>query len=1548
MLAGILIASTCAFALNPTLDVSQYAHTAWKIRDGFAKGSILSIAQTPDGYLWLGTAFGLYRFDGVRNVLWQPPPDQQLPSTTITSLVASRDGTLWVGTRNGLSSWKNGKLTQYAELAGLAIRALVEDHEGSIWAGTNGSPGPPDGKLCEIRNGSVRCHPEMSGVTHGVFGLHEDDKGNLWVGVEMGVWRWRPGPAEFHALPGLPSGRMQSMADGDDGALLIATTAAIVRLADGKAEPVYRFPTARRGFRYLRMLCDRDGGLWVGPAGRGIVHIHQGRTDVFSESDGLSGDDIYDLFEDREGNIWVATINGLDRFHELPVVTYSRKQVLSDIPWGGMLAARDGSIWFATLDGLSRLNHDQVTVYRQHRTRVGARQIVGSGLPDEGVGSLFQDSRGRIWVSTPTGIGYLENDRFIPTAAPGGLVSSLAEDASSNLWIANRELGLLRLSGRQVFPSIPWTTFGRKDPATVMATDPLHGGLWLGFSQGGIVWFRDGQVRSSYSATDGLAKGAVHQLRFDTEGALWVATEGGISQLKDGHIATLTSKSGLPCDAVQWTMEDDAQSVWLMMPCGLVRVARSELDTWAGAADKSPGTIRTTVFDNSDGLRTLAVVGDYTPRVAESRDGKLWFSVPDGISVIDPHHLPFNKLPPPVHIEKVIADRKEYRENLSGDAPSNPHLPPLLRELEIDYTALSFVAPEKVLFRYKLEGWDQDWQDAGTRRQAFYSNLPPRNYAFRVKACNNSGLWNEAGTTLNFSVAPAYYQTVWFRFLGGFLFLAVLTGLFRLRLRHLERQRDALRKSEKELRDVIDSIPATVWSALPDGSNIYVNKRFVEYSGSSAEQRAGSGWQAAIHPDDLERHAGKWMEAVATGKPFDDEARYRRADGQYRWHLDRGVPLRDEDGNIVKWYGVTTDIEDHKRAEEALQQNQFYLSEGQRLAHMGSWAFDPTGFTYWSSELLRIYGLDPSGKPPTVEEYLARVYPEDRAFMKQGIEKMLDDHLAFDFIKRIVRPDGEIRHVRCVGVSVTQGGIFQGFLGTGMDVTEQQLLTEELERQQAYLAEAQKLTHAGSWVFHSDRDELLHCSDEFFRIFGLNPQEGLPTAEQLRNRIHPEDRDRARENRRKQFRERREFVDDYRVVLPDGTVKDLHIIGHPAFDENGKLVEYVGTAMDITDRKRAQEALQRSEAYLAEAQKLTHTGSWAWRATPDRNAVHLSGEWYRIYGFDPSEGAPTWEEYLERVHPEDRLKWKGEVERAILEKADYENEFRILLPNGRVKWIRTVGHPVLSDAGGLEQFVGSSTDITELKSAEQERARLRQLEADLAHTDRVSTLGEMAASLAHEIKQPITAAITSANSCIEWLAHEPPNLDRARAAAARIDKYGNRAAEIIDRIRSLYKKSPPQRELVDVNGIIQEMLTLLEGEATRSSIAMRTDLSLELPKIMVDRVQLQQVFMNLMLNAIEAMKDSGGELTLKSEGQDGQLQFTVSDTGVGLPTEKMDEIFSAFFTTKPQGSGMGLAISRSIVESHGGRLWASTNDGRGATFHFTLPTEAAEPTHHVA
>jgi signal transduction histidine kinase len=309
------------------------------------------------------------------------------------------------------------------------------------------------------------------------------------------------------------------------------------------------------------------------------------------------------------------------------------------------------------------------------------------------------------------------------------------------------------------------------------------------------------------------------------------------------------------------------------------------------------------------------------------------------------------------------------------------------------------------------------------------------------------------------------------------------------------------------------------------------------------------------------------------------------------------------------------------------------------------------------------------------------------------------------------------------------------------------------------------------------------------------------------------------------------------------------------------------------------------------------------------------------------------------VHAADLMRHAEKWRVSLATGEPFENEVRFRrAADEQYRWFLARAVPLRDQRGKILKWYGISTDIEDRKRAEEEREKLR---ADLAHVNRVSTLGEMAASLAHEIKQPIAAAITSANTCVEWLAHEPPNLDRARAAAGRIDKYGNRAAEIIDRIRSLYKKSPPQRELVEVNEIIREMVELLRAEANLCAVSIRTDLVTDLPKITADRVQLRQVFMNLILNAIEAMKETGGVVTVKTQlGENDQLLISVNDTGIGLPKEKTEQIFDAFFTTKPQGSGMGLSISRSIVESHGGRLWATANDGRGATFHFTLPTAA--------
>ena len=365
--------------------------------------------------------------------------------------------------------------------------------------------------------------------------------------------------------------------------------------------------------------------------------------------------------------------------------------------------------------------------------------------------------------------------------------------------------------------------------------------------------------------------------------------------------------------------------------------------------------------------------------------------------------------------------------------------------------------------------------------------------------------------------------------------------------------------------------------------------------------------------------------------------------------------------------------------------------------------------------------------------------------------------------------------------------------------------------------------------------------------------------------------------------------------------------------------------------------LRRSEAYLAEAQRLTHTGSWAWNLRTGE--LYWSQEVHRIYGLDP-QIRPSWPWFFDQVHPEDRARVEQQARMQSTEKdwAVSEIEFRALLSDGTVKHVHAISYRVTDDSGETAEVIGTIVDVTERKRAEAERERLRQLEAGLAHTNRVSMMGEFAASLAHDIKQPITAAVTDARTSLRWMQCDPPEIEEARQTVSRVVHGVNRAAEIINHLRSLYEKgAPTERELVDVNEVACEILALLRSEANRYSISMHTELAADLPKTKADRVQLQQVFMNLMLNGIEAMKDTGGELTIKSEATENeQLLISIKDTGVGLPTEQLDRIFSAFFTTKSQGTGMGLSISRTIIESHGGRLWASANAGKGATFRLTL------------
>jgi PAS domain S-box-containing protein len=819
------------------------------------------------------------------------------------------------------------------------------------------------------------------------------------------------------------------------------------------------------------------------------------------------------------------------------------------------------------------------------------------------------------------------------------------------------------------------------------------------------------------------------------------------------------------------------------------------------------------------------------------------------------------------------------------------------------------------------------------------------------------------------------------------------------------------------------------------------------------------------------------------------------------------VTAKDDEGELLRSVAVQNANSILAARRRAERRSEAYLAEAQRLSHTGSFGWRPsTGEIIWSEETFRIFQYDRT-TTPIVELVLQRVHPEDVTFVKQTIERASLDGKNFEHKYRLLMPDGSIKHLHVVARALSDESGSVEFVGAVMDVTAAKQVEEALRRSESYLAEAQRLTHTGSGAWTVPGGDALYLSEEWYRIYGFDPKEGLTAWNDRLQRMHPEDRAKVQETKDSAISEKSDYEVDHRILLPNGTVKYTHTVGHPVLTASGDVEQFVCTMMDVTERKQAealrdgesrilemiardapleetleklvrvveaqfagllcsvllldedgqhvrhgaapslpraytkainglcigpkagscgtamyrkepvivtdilqdplwepyrdlaepyglracwstpilahsgkalgsfamyyreprspspaeiralemathlagiaierkltQEQLQRSEAYLAEAQRLSHTGSWAW-APGTGELTYWSEECYRVLGFDPHGGQPRFETFFQRIHPDDQAKFWETSEAAAREKVGFEKDYRIVHPSGEIRDIHTVGRPVFSPSGDLVEFVGTVIDVTERKRAEDERERLRQAQAELAHINRVTTMGELTASLAHEVNQPIAAAITDANTCLRWLTRDQPDVEEARQTASRIVKDATRAGEIVSRIRMVFKKGTPQHALVDVNEIIREMIVLLRSEAMRYSISVRTELAEDMPQVKGDRVQLQQVLMNLMTNSIDAMKDVDGtrELAFKSQkAESGQLLISVSDTGIGLPPQQADRIFNAFFTTKPHGTGMGLRISRSIVESHGGRLWAAGNSQRGASFYITLPTQ---------
>ena len=1100
---------------------ASHSHDIWDRATGFPGGYVYSITQTADGYVWIGTSKGLLRYDGLSFVNVQG--DSTETKFPVLGLVTDSSNELW-------ATDDHTHLFRYT--AGLLKGPLPD----------NGKHQYRVASLNKTRDGWLLFASELQG-------LIEYDHGEARLLVE---------PSKIPSRP-------TAVAQTANGTFWLGTREeGVFRLAAPGSDHDLHRVAALMNVRVNCLLPIADSTLLIG-TDKGLLSLHN--DNLIRERIPELGREILALTKDQKGDVWIGTNGYVFKAQAKDIDTEGRINALDPLAVGGRVTAlfddRDGNLWIGEPETVERHRDGAFTTY-----------LSAAGLPCRNCGAIYVDHREHVWLAPWDGGLFRLSHGRIETIGAAGLkddtVYSLA-GAGDEIWVARKYGGLTRL--RVHGDGLEASTYTRQNGLAENTVYSIYrepgGTLWAGTLNEGLTRFRGDQWRT-FTTKDGLPSNTISSIAGNGAGKIFVGTPNGVAELKNGHWVAYTARDGLPPGAVESLFLDDGDTLWIGTSKGISFLRSGARHVPLGAPNALYGEILGLV--ESDGwlwittrnrvlrVRRSALLkqefaeGDYRefgvteglPSVAGVKRnrsvvlgdrGRIWFSLEQGISVLQPSAFDGPNFPLTIRLEGTLVDGR-----LVAPA-SHIRIPPGRHRLTFRYVGVNVSNPEAVRYRYRLDGVDSVWSEPTALREIDYTNLPPGPYRFRVTARNNSGVWNEAGAFLDFSIAPAYYQTNWFRALCVAAFLGLLWGAYQARVRRL-------RNDERKFREAVETMPASAFIAMPDGQRTFVNSRWIEYTGLTEERALGWGWEAAVHPDDLSRVLKTRQESLASGNTLEYEARLRRGrDGAYRWFQTRAVPLRDKRGKIVRWYGVINDIEDRKRAE--------------------------------------------------------------------------------------------------------------------------------------------------------------------------------------------------------------------------------------------------------------------------------------------------------------------------------------------------------------------------------------------------------QLQADLAHVNRVSTMGELTASLAHEIKQPIGAAVTNAEACARLLDRDEPDLPEAREAALEMAKDARRAAHIIDRVRSLYRKAPSQMDSVDINELIQEMFLILYNEANRHSVTMRTDVAGGIPRVMADRVQLQQVLMNLMLNGIQAMEDTGGVLTIKA--QPGRMQgvlISVSDTGVGLPVENAEQIFNTFFTTKPGGSGMGLAISRSIIDSHGGRIWATPNDERGATFHFTLPAAA--------
>ena len=773
-----------ALALDPTRNLSQFKHQIWLTENGLPQNTIHRIAQGKDGYIWIATEEGLARFDGIRFAIFDKQNTPQLQSNDVRLLLEDRRGDLWIGTADGLVRMRGGEFTTFTTQEGLpsnVIDSLCEDDNGALWIATSAG-------MVSFNKG-VFSPAAQRGFPRGrVQALFEDREGALWIGSPEGLVRSKDGAlTRYTRQDGLANDSVVSINEDKEGRLWVGTLDGLSCLESNR----FVTYTTRDGLpnnRIISLATDHEGSLWIGTAG-GLSRFADKHFSSFRVSDGLANEIILSIFEDREGSLWIGTESGgLILLKDKKFTTYTAKEGLGSDLVKSIYEDRQGNIWIGTNGGgLSRLKDGKFTTY-----------TTADGLSSNVVLALFDDGDGNLWAGTPDGLNRFHDGKFKTFTSADGLandfVRSIYSDHNGNLWIGTSG-GLTRMRGNRF--NAYTTADGLPNDFVGTIYEDVQGNIWIG-TLGGLSEFKDEKF-TTYTTRDGLSSGVVISLHEDADGSLWIGTSGGgLNRLKQGKFTAYTTRNGLPDDVVYSILEDHQNNLWLSSNKGIFRVNKKELDDFANG---TVGSITPVLYGTADGMITRECSSGGHPAGWRSADGKLWFSTIKGVAMIDPKQIKLNDQPPPVAIEQIRVDDESI-----GPAQAL-ELSPGKSRFDFYYTALSFVAPEKVRFKYKLEGFDSDWVDGGTRRIAYYTNLRPGRYKFRVIASNNDGLWSPTGAAFDLYLKPHFYQTYWFYALCTLILAILVWQLYRFRLKRVESQFAAvLAERNRIAREIHDNL----------------------------------------------------------------------------------------------------------------------------------------------------------------------------------------------------------------------------------------------------------------------------------------------------------------------------------------------------------------------------------------------------------------------------------------------------------------------------------------------------------------------------------------------------------------------------------------------------------------------------------------------------------------------------------------------------------------------------------------------------------------------